>query len=174
MANSPKKIQDPTEAALSAIQEALSMRSAETPTEDQPAVPPESVTPQPEFRTRAGSAPIVAPAPPRPETLFENPIPIRDDEPPARRAANDDRQSIGQILQTLQRKPPRTTYLVASLFALAWVAGGLILAGLYLPDLQAVVTQGPAGIPAMIGLAAFVLAPVMFFYVLAHMVWRSQ
>ena len=74
------------------------------------------------------------------------------------------------ILQTLQRKPPRTSYLVASIFAFAWVLGGLILAFLYLPDLRAVLSQGPAGIPAMIGLAAFVLTPVVFFYLLAHMV----
>ena len=171
MANSPKKIQDPTEAALSAIQEALSMRSAETPTEEQPAVPPESVTPQPEFRTRAASAPIVGPAPSRSETLFENPIPIRDDEPPARRAANDDRQSIGQILQSLQRRPPRTSYLVATLFALAWVAGGAILTWIFLPELQSTFGQSSA---ALLGVAAIVLAPIVFFFVLAHMVWRAQ
>src|SRR5476649_2019283 len=172
MANSPKKIQDPTEAALSAIQEALSMREVETPpAEERTAVPAEIDAAQPENRQRA---PIVAPAPQRPETLFENPIPIRDDEPPARRAANDDRQSIGQILQSLQRRPPRTSYLVATLFALAWVIGGAILAGIYLPDLQATLGQSGAGSAAMIGVAAIVLAPIAFFFVLAHMVWRAQ
>ena len=64
-------------------------------------------------------------------------------------------------MQTLQRRPPRTSYVVvATVFALAWVVGGLIVAGLYLPDLQSVLTPGRGRLPAMIGLAAFVLAPV--------------
>ena len=91
--------------------------------------------------------------------------------PPARRAANDDRQSIGQILQSLQRRPPRTSYLVATLFALAWVAGGAILTWIFLPDLQS--TFGQSSV-ALLGVAAIVLAPIVFFFVLAHMVWRAQ
>ena len=59
-------------------------------------------------------------------------------------AANDDRQSIGQILQTLQRRRPGCSYLVATVFALAWVAGGVTLAFLYLPDLQCGADAGPA------------------------------
>jgi len=54
---------------------------------------------------------------------------------------------------------------VATLFALAWAGCGVALAFLYLPDLQSVLKQGQAGIPAMIGLAGFVLAPIIFFYV---------
>src|SRR5476649_1703570 len=147
------------------------MREVETPpAEESTAVPAEIDAAQPENRQRA---PIVAPAPPRSETLFENPIPIHDDEPPTRRAANDDRQSIGQILQSLQRRPPRTSYLVATLFALAWVAGGLILTGIFLPELQASLGGGASG-AALIGVAAIVLAPIAFFFVLAHMVWRAQ
>ena len=165
MANNPKKIQDPAESALSAIQEALG-------------------TPD---KTPVGRAVYVEPAAPAVEHHYGNPSADKDlfegvgpassagdDQPQARRAANDDRQSIGMILQTLQRKPPRTSYLVASIFAFAWVLGGLTLALIYLPDLRAVTSQGSAGIPAMFGLAAFVLAPVLFFYLLAHMVWRSQ
>ena len=138
-------------------------------------------------KTPVGRAVYVEPAAPEVEhrygnlnadkDLFEGVGPASsagDDQPQARRAANDDRQSIGMILQTLQRKPARTSYLVASIFAFAWVLGGLTLALIYLPDLRAVASQGSAGIPAMFGLAAFVLAPVLFFYLLAHMVWRSQ
>ena len=119
MANNPKKIQDPAELALSAIQEALG-------------------TPD---KTPVGRAVDVEPAAPAVEhhagnpsadkDLFEGVGPASsagDDQPQARRAANDDRQSIGMILQTLQRKPPRTSYLVASIFAFAWVLGGLMLA----------------------------------------------
>ena len=165
MANYPKKMQDPAESALSAIQEALGTVDKAPP--GRPAASPEPI--QPDNRRHGMSAASD-------KDLFDGagPSSSGDEQPPARRAANDDRQSIGMILQTLQRRPPRTSYVVASVFALAWVVGGLIVAGLYLPDLQSVLTQGPAGIPAMIGLAAFVLAPVLFFYALAHMVWRSQ
>ena len=61
------------------------------------------------------------------------------------------------------------------MFALAWVAGRR---GAGVPLSARPAGRGrsraPAGIPAMIGLAGFVLAPLVFFYVLAHMVWRSQ
>src|SRR5262245_36408791 len=152
MANQPKKMKDPAETALTAIQEALSATEA-----------------------RPSDAPEIRPTR-NDKDLFEGSVPpVVGDEPPAlRRAANDDRQSIGQILQSLQRQPAKTSYMVATLFALAWVAGGLILAGLFLPELQAVISQGRAGVPAMIGLAAFVLMPILFFYLMAHMVWRSQ
>ena len=167
MANYPKKMQDPAESALSAIQEALS--TVEKAPQVRSAPPIEPVAPQPD--ARRFNAPPTAD-----KDLFEGPAPASSfDEPPQpRRAANDDRQSIGMILQTLQRRPPRTSYIVASIFALAWVIGGAVLVGLYLPDLRAVITQGPAGVPAMIGLAVFLLGPILFFYALAHMVWRSQ
>ena len=118
MANNPKKIQDPAESALSAIQEALGTPDrapAGRPAYAEPAAP-------------AGGR--IAGSLNADKDLFEGvgPSSTADDQPQARRAANDDRQSIGMILQTLQRKPPRTSYLVASIFAFAWVLGGLILA----------------------------------------------
>jgi hypothetical protein len=171
MANNPKKIQDPAESALSAIQEALGTSAPQSrpaatayePAAYEPAAY-EPVAPQVDHRVHTSE-----------RDLFESPARTAavDDQPP-RRAANDDRQSIGMILQTLQRHPPKTSYVVASVFAFAWVLGGLILAFLYLPDLRAIASQGAAGVPAMFGLAAFVLAPVLFFYALAHMVWRAQ
>ena len=166
MANYPNK-KDPAETALSAIQEALSASEAQANgTRSRPTAPSEPVSPE---TARLGGR--ISPTPVDTD-LFDGKAPpsAADDASPARRAANDDRQSIGQILQSLQRRPPKTSYLIATLFALAWIAGGLIVAGLYLPDLR----QGPAAAPALAGLAAVVLAPVLFFYVLAHMVWRSQ
>ena len=50
-----------------------------------------------------------------------------------RRPANDDRESIGQILRTLQRRPARTSYIVATVFAVVWVVAGLVLGWVYLP-----------------------------------------
>jgi hypothetical protein len=176
MANSPKKIQDPTEAALSAIQEALSIRTSDppaAPAEDRAASAPESDPPQPELRARPAAPPVSAIAPLAEDRIASATAAV-EEQPPVRRAANDDRQSIGQILQSLQHRPPRTSYLVATLFALAWAVGCIVLGWVYLPDLQATLGQSGAGSAALVGLAALVLAPIAFFYVLAHMVWRSQ
>ncbi|MEX2035156.1 MAG: negative regulator of septation ring formation, partial [Xanthobacteraceae bacterium] len=161
-------MKDPTDPAVTAIQEVLS--TTDQPADARTGTPNEAAGQPRETARRGARAPT-----PAEKDLFEGAMPGAEEElRPGRQAANDDRQSIGQILQTLQRRPPRTSYLVASIFALAWVVGGLLLAALYLPDLQTVVTQGPAAIPALIGLAGFVLAPIVFFYVLAHIVWRSQ
>src|SRR5262245_49127524 len=110
MANTPKKMKDPTEAALSAIQDALSVR--DTPNEPEPAVAPpppaaarlEEPVSEPPWRTVRTSAPV------REEAFDEE---VRPPEEPGapRRPANDDRESIGQILRTLQRRPARTSYL---------------------------------------------------------------
>src|SRR5687767_287490 len=99
MANYPKKMKDPTEAALSAIQDALNIRDADTP------APPISVDlDNPEPRRRAKRGPVE-------DDFFVEPAPIaREEEPAPRRAANDDQQSIGQILQAVQRRPARTSY----------------------------------------------------------------
>src|SRR4051812_27169403 len=100
MANNPKKVKDPTEVALSAIQEALNISdnsadntrtSARNDAEltGQPAPqsfddPPFDFRPGPE---RQGFEPVEQPlAPPR--------------------AANDDRETIGQILQAIQKGRP--------------------------------------------------------------------
>src|SRR5207245_2530297 len=81
---------------------------------------------------------------------------------------------IGSILRSLQRRPQKTSYMLASVFAAVWVIVGFALGWLYLPDLQA--TLGPTGMtaPVLAVLGAIYLAPVVFFYVLAHMAWRSQ
>src|SRR5579872_4078992 len=116
MAIYSKKGKDPTEVALSAIQDALNIRDADV----KPA-------PGPGPATAAAMAPA-APA-------LEAPSEIRRRGPrgPARElpleapammpgpddlvhAANDDQESIGQILQSLQRRPSRTPFIIASLF----------------------------------------------------------
>lgn len=55
----------------------------------------------------------------------------------AARAANDDQQSIGQILQALQRRPARSSYFVAASFSGAWIIGCLALSLAYMSDLHA-------------------------------------
>src|SRR5437867_703742 len=105
MANNPKKVKDPTEVALSAIQEALnisdvtaenarnSLRGDEMPkNSNSPSAYDESA-----FDTRpSANGPI-----------FE---PIAESRS-TRRAANDDRETIGQILQAIQKgRPARNVY----------------------------------------------------------------
>ena len=49
--------------------------------------------------------------------------PIEEPRPP-RRAANDDRETIGQILQAIQKgRPARNVYTLATLFAGVWIVG---------------------------------------------------
>ncbi|MGB3506110.1 MAG: hypothetical protein WBA37_12095, partial [Xanthobacteraceae bacterium] len=104
MANSPKKTQDPTEVALSAIQEALNMSEtqvSEGATSSAPSVaPPVTVPELPHDEAMFGPRPF--PDQPSDEALFN------------RGAANDDRETIGQILQAIQKgRPARNIYTLA-------------------------------------------------------------
>jgi hypothetical protein len=176
MANNPKKLQDPTEAALSAIQEALHIRDEEVSPKGNP-VSPGNADPAdapPEVRRRALRTATVAVD----EDLFLDDTPRpgarNEEQPSGRRAANDDRQSIGDILQAVQRRPSRTSFIVATVFAVGWLVASVALAWIYMPDLRLMLAQGQAGVPALIGLGAALVLPILFFYALAHMVWRSQ
>src|SRR5580704_12278590 len=157
MANNPKKAKDPTEVALSAIQEALnisdapmdgnrgSVRSDATSTMASP-MPEYSQSP---FDTR--------PSDDRP--IYE---PSEEPQRPTRRAANDDRETIGQILQAIQKgRPARNVYTLATLFAGVWILGAALLTVSFLPSLQAAIGQGPGGTLVLGGLAALFFAPVL-------------
>ena len=88
--------------------------------------------------------------PPATADLFhdetQSPAWAADDKSP-RRAANDDRANIGQILQTLRRRPARAPYIVASVAAFAWAAGGLATAYLYGDELQAMLATPRSALP---------------------------
>src|SRR5262245_58513117 len=175
MANTPKKMKDPTEAALSAIQDALQIRDDSTsaqPSTTTPSSPtasePAAEKPWPGLRKPTTKAP----------DTFKAPVPYEDESLRAddgmRRPANDDRESIGTILRALQQTPSRTSYVLASVFAGVWIVAGLGLGFLYIPEIQRAL--GPSGLtaPVLAVLAAIYLAPVVLFYVLAHMAVRSQ
>src|SRR3984885_13946872 len=115
MANYPKKLRDPTEAALSAIQEALNVRDDE----EQQAPPPEDheiplagsvdALPQTEPATPAFDEAIDlddiytrSHDTPGPDNRSHDTRDHRAAEPQPFRAANDDQQSIGRILRALQ------------------------------------------------------------------------
>ncbi|WP_029583439.1 lipoprotein [Bradyrhizobium sp. URHD0069] len=169
MANNPKKVKDPTEVALSAIQEALNIsdvtaaeharnsgRSDVTPANSSSPGYDESV-----FDARPGTD--------RP--IFE---PIEEPRP-SRRAANDDRETIGQILQAIQQgRPARNVYTLATLFAGVWILGAALLTLSFLPSLQAAIGQGSGGTLVLAGLAALFFAPILLFYFLASLSWRGQ
>ena len=167
MANNPKMM-DPTEAALSAIQEALNIKENPLPLDshlddlDEPPPPPE--------RGSRRSAPAV----PVDDELFDpEPYDPRM-ESHSLRAANDDQRSIGEVLQALQRRPAHTSYVVAAIFSVAWVIGCVALSWAYLSDLSAALGPGHSPVAIMIGLGAGALLPIIFFFGVAHMAWRSQ
>src|ERR1700691_1745670 len=166
MANNPKKMTDPTEAALSAIQEALNLQQGE-----ERASLPEGMADLLSGSTedRAQRAPSTDA-----ERFDSDAIGTRDLSAPGTRAANDDQQSIGQILYALQRRPARSSYFVATVFSAAWIVGCVSLSWAYLSELTA--APGPSSSPAalMIGLGAAALLPIIFFFGVAHMAWRSQ
>src|SRR5215472_2390024 len=145
MANNPKKVKDPTEVALSAIQEALNIsdtsadtgRSAPRDEHDHdevaPPVPPASPSFEPVFEAR----------PPRMESPSYEPMEEPRTPIATRRPANDDRETIGQILQAIQKgRPARNVYTLASLFAGVWIIGCVLLTIFALPSLQASMSQG--------------------------------
>src|SRR5439155_6660727 len=92
----------------------------------------------------------------------------------SRRAANDDRETIGQILQAIQKgSPARSVYTLATVFGGVWVLGCALLTVSFLPALQAAIGQS-GGVLVLAGLAALFFAPVLLFYFLASLAWRGQ
>jgi hypothetical protein len=160
MANNPQKTKDATEEALTAIQEALSIRPAET-------------RPAPSFGPGEANLADVQPAR-EPGDLFSpdgsTTWPTGDAGP--RRAANDDRAGIGQILQTLGRRSSRGPYIAAGIVSFIWVA--VSIAAFYAVDTQAVFGTAKLGFAAMLAISGAIGVPVIFFFVLAHMFNRAQ
>src|SRR4051812_43257131 len=101
MANNPKKVKDPTEVALSAIQEALNI--SDSPSDDNNRSPARSeVIPPNSSLTSTYDDSAFDPRPSADRPIFE---PIEEPRT-SRRAANDDRETIGQILQAIQKGRP--------------------------------------------------------------------
>ena len=167
MANNPQP-KDPTEQALNAIEEALRFnddvqRPADlTPSHDLSAT----------RELRAGREEEHAP-PAGPDLFVEEQRPWAGDETPLR-PANDDRATIGQILQTLRRRPSRAPYLVATIATVLWIAGAVAAGLFYAGRLASLFATPNVGFAAAVALAAGFVIPVIFFYVLAHLMRRSQ
>src|SRR5215813_2621523 len=181
MANTPKKMKDPTEAALSAIQDALQIRDDDDkPGQPNTASTPASATasedkPWPGLRNKLSNREAARETAKPAQAPYQAPYEEERAVDPMRLpAANDDRESIGSILRLLQQTPSKTSYLIASIFAGVWIIAGFGLGLLYIPE--ALRALGPTGLtaPVFAVLAAVYLAPVVLFYVLAHMAVRSQ
>ncbi|MBV9558182.1 MAG: apolipoprotein A1/A4/E family protein, partial [Pseudolabrys sp.] len=167
MANYPKKMTDPTEVALSAIQEALHVSDDDAQPKGRSNGMSEALSSAAEERLQM--APTSAAYDP-----YASEADARELEAQSLRAANDDQQSIGQILQALQRRPARSSYFVASVFSGVWLLACLALSFLYLSDVRNALGPGHSSAALMIGFGAAALLPMVFFFGVAHMAWRAQ
>lgn len=192
----PKKIQDPTEAALSAIQEALTLEldnaeaNAAAAKGGEAPLPPDRGTPldRPPSPDRVMTGPGQQregrpinrrPRPPEGGEVRVDggrregaPRPRSEAE---RRAANDDRQPIGQLLGQLQKKPPVTPFYWATGASLVWIVVGIIFAYTVHHGLMASSNglQSLGDSPALLGIFAGILIPPLAFFGMASIVRRS-
>ena len=174
MAKTPRKAQDPTQAALSAIEEALQIGGETSETEsakdtiaaddarrtarDMNVTP---VTPSAILEEQAG--PRRRPSGRRFERVAHSP-------------ANDDRQTVGQILSALHTRPSRTPYIIAAVAAAWWVVMAVLIG--YSRAYQDIAQT--SGMMDLLDLpyfwlffATLVLPPILFF-LFAAMVRRTQ
>jgi len=174
MANTPKKVKDPTEDALSAIQEALNISDGSAG----------------DIRgsARSDHAPdLMTGAPSFDETSFnESSFDTRssndrsafkpvEEQRVARRAANDDREAIGQALQAIQKgRPSNNAYLLPALATAVWIIAGALLTISFWPSIQAALGQGSGGLLAFAGLIALFSAPILMFFFMANLSARGQ
>ncbi len=158
MANTPQKSKEASQEALAAaIHEAIGIRDAD--------------------RRSGNGGPDADVAAPGTADLFHDDSQDADrgtEDAGLPRAANDDRANIGQVLQTLRRRPSRRPYIVASLIGAVWAAGGIATAYLFRGELLDLFASPRLGFAAAVGTLSAIVVPVIFFFVLAHMFRRAQ
>jgi hypothetical protein len=171
MATYSKKGEDPTAAGFSGIPDTADDRDRGIRwilDAASAAMPPAMDTPDEFGRPAAPNGAREMP----PETLAADPAPDHHSRHIVR-AANDDRQSIGQIMQSLQRRPARTPFLIASLFTVFWTVSAIALIyGFGEPLRQIANSLGWA--PTAMGLSGAFGAPIVFSYALANIVARTN
>lgn len=192
---SDQKAKDATEAALSAIEEALAATGTEGSAAARPALPK---TESPKIDSskadgsHGGSAASAAPKMADPDNATRIKLPRatnsadtmlddRDPPPPPasdlqksiQRPANDEQQTLAPLIAAMNRKPSGRPYLYALLASIAWAAAvGLFL--MWRNQLE--MPQALMALPTQIlAVSAFVvLAPIVFFFVIAGLARRSQ
>jgi hypothetical protein len=174
MAKTPRKAQDPTQAALSAIEEALQIGGETSETESAK----EKIAAEDARRT----ARDVNVTPVTPSAILEEQAGLRRRasgrrfERVAHSPANDDRQTVGQILSALHTRPSRTPYIIAAVAAAWWVVMAVLIG--YSRAYQDIAQT--SGMMDLLDLpyfwlffATLVLPPILFF-LFAAMVRRTQ
>ncbi|MCW5681431.1 MAG: hypothetical protein KF794_09945 [Xanthobacteraceae bacterium] len=158
-----RKSQDPTEAALSAIEEALNI-GKEAPEVAPPAASGRRGEPQPAPERNAG------------EEVFAPRSRSTRERVKARPAANDDRPSVGQILSALHRKPSSMPIILALGASIAWIiGGGALIATLFRDASGATMRLSEiAAQPSFLAILAAILLPPMVFMLLAMLTRRAQ
>src|SRR5580700_2623480 len=166
MAIYPKKSKDPTEVALSAIQDALNVRDTDAP-------PPMAATIATAAEASSESrkrVPRVAPI--NREAPVDTAVIAPQDDREIVQAANDDQESIGQILQSMQRTPKGVSFFVATAFSVIWAFSALGLMIWFWGSLRGL--DWITFVPIFIGIIGSVFAPIALFYAVANMLARSQ
>ena len=161
-----KKSQDPTEAALSAIEDALNIGK------EAPAVtPPAGAERRVESRAETPRAPQPEAAG---EIFAQRSRGTRERLP--RSAANDDRQSVGQILQVLHHKPSSAPIMAALLGSIVWIIGGAAIAASQYRNADGAVMRLSeiASQPSFLPTLAAVFLPPLLFFMTAMLIRRSQ
>ncbi|MGL5735312.1 MAG: hypothetical protein ACRCYS_10645, partial [Beijerinckiaceae bacterium] len=202
---SDKQAKDATEAALSAIEEALAATGTDgpaakpsaakgeaKPADNRAATQPAAAEPV-ESAQRGVKLPRVAVA----ETVIADRKPAAvaaEAAPPApavaaasnsaaaaaadirqsiARPANDEQQTLAPLIAQMQKKPSRRPFWIAAIAALGWIAAfaAFVMWRNQIDTPQALMAQPPQ----MLAVLAFlVVAPVVFFFVLAGLAWRTQ
>jgi hypothetical protein len=172
MANTPKK-QENSDDVLAALEQALSSNEQK---------PENETSPEKRAETPSAGATAVPPPPPSPEEFAgrqnergNERASTRMTRPPLG-AANDDRQSVGQILANMHRAPSLMPYYIALGASILWTAGQLFYAhARYAEEFAAM--RGISQLfdqPFFIPLAALIVLPVAAFFAFAALYRRSQ
>ncbi|MEO1115559.1 MAG: antitoxin, partial [Pseudomonadota bacterium] len=174
MAN-PTKAKDPAEAALSAVEEALKLDfgGPDATFNFEEGAPEASAATE----TKTEAEPEKQPKPPASSE------PARDEQRAPRRrgrggrppAANDDRRNIGNLIYALQRRPSSAPFWGALALSAVWAAlGGSLFFSTFSEQISTLNTQALLSSPEIILATVGILVPIIFFFVMAMMIWRAQ
>ncbi len=186
-----KKLQDPTEAAMSAIEEALRLDQPKAETDGQPSGSEPKLPSttdndlkldlpridQPRLDQARLDLPRIEPVQlAEPAASAPQPRPRPAIAPDTSRVANDDRRDSSSLVQAFSVRPSARPLWFAFAASLAWLGGAAFLMISRFGSFSAGLPEGLAafGIGEWTLLALAVGAPVIFFFVLAALYRRTQ
>src|SRR5262249_52407466 len=89
----------------------------------------------------------------------------------AAQAANDDREAVGQVLRSLQRRPARTPFILVGLFAVLWTVTLAALAVGFSGQLLQFAGEASWAVAGIVLLGVYG-APILLIFTLATMMAR--